>query len=187
MASIDAGARGTARAPEFPPLEVFVRRPPLHVAPFVRGRHPKTFTQAAAVQSGEYQSYQMSSRGRAGSWCNRAHQTANFHKAWLPRLRMNPAYVRWLTGIALPLLRQRLLADGRQGRGRTDSLGLGEALQDRRLPRGERALSATPTGARTRHVPSSASRPSCRRKRRYPRLASFPRVRSRHRRSHRPH
>jgi hypothetical protein len=30
--------------PRFPPLEVFVRRPPESAAPFARGRHPKTFT-----------------------------------------------------------------------------------------------------------------------------------------------
>jgi hypothetical protein len=30
--------------PRFPPLEVFVRRPPEFAAPSVSGRHPKTFT-----------------------------------------------------------------------------------------------------------------------------------------------
>ena len=30
--------------PRFPPLEVFVRRPPVRVARHVSGRHPKTFT-----------------------------------------------------------------------------------------------------------------------------------------------
>ncbi len=43
-------ARGVLAAPphrpisRFPPLEVFVRRPPECAAPFVSGRHPKTFT-----------------------------------------------------------------------------------------------------------------------------------------------
>ena len=38
-------ARGTAPSlPRFPPLEVFVRRPPKYVAPSSWGRHPKTFT-----------------------------------------------------------------------------------------------------------------------------------------------
>jgi hypothetical protein len=40
------GARGTAlpTLPRFPPLEVFVRRPPARAAKLVKGRHPKTFT-----------------------------------------------------------------------------------------------------------------------------------------------
>jgi hypothetical protein len=41
-----AARRGPARVPNarFPPLEVFVRRPPEYVALSVGGRHPKTFT-----------------------------------------------------------------------------------------------------------------------------------------------
>jgi hypothetical protein len=34
----------------FPPLEVFVRRPPECAASFVSGRHPKTFTKADIMQ-----------------------------------------------------------------------------------------------------------------------------------------
>jgi hypothetical protein len=33
----------------FPPLQVFVRRPPVYAAPPSWGRHPKTFTKAAQV------------------------------------------------------------------------------------------------------------------------------------------
>jgi hypothetical protein len=35
----------------FPPLEVFVRRPPERVAPSSWGRHPKTFTEAAVSEA----------------------------------------------------------------------------------------------------------------------------------------
>ena len=44
-------ARRTAslHLPRFPPLEVFGRRPPVPVTPFVSGRHPKTFTFASIL------------------------------------------------------------------------------------------------------------------------------------------
>jgi len=35
----------------FPPLKVFVRRPPESAAPFVRGRHPKTFTDSERLMA----------------------------------------------------------------------------------------------------------------------------------------
>src|SRR5919106_2236898 len=40
--------------PRFPPLKVFVRRPPVCVTPFVRGRHPKTFTTSDIRRSAIY-------------------------------------------------------------------------------------------------------------------------------------
>jgi hypothetical protein len=49
-----AARRGPARVPNarFPPLEVFVRRPPEYVALSVGGRHPKTFTKRESADVG---------------------------------------------------------------------------------------------------------------------------------------
>src|SRR5271166_5447044 len=38
----------------FPPLEVFVRRPPECTVPSVMGRHPKTFTKLESLVSGRH-------------------------------------------------------------------------------------------------------------------------------------
>src|SRR5215510_16152079 len=50
----------------FPPLEVFVRRPPVCATPSARGRHPKTFT-AADYPGHEFQVARTSPRSGNGA------------------------------------------------------------------------------------------------------------------------
>src|ERR671910_532930 len=62
-------ARGTAYAPSsrFPPLEVFVRRPPEYAARHACGRHPKTFTRGDIDRLPPFG--RTGALGRGGKWC----------------------------------------------------------------------------------------------------------------------
>jgi hypothetical protein len=51
---IERAAPPTYPFPRFPPLEAFGRRPPVHAAPLVSGRHPKPFTIATEMECPRY-------------------------------------------------------------------------------------------------------------------------------------
>jgi hypothetical protein len=101
--------------PRFPPLEVFVRRPPECAARFVSGRHPKTFTKTdVATLPGDFRSSPRSRHQSAWlatptSWAGGSAVTCrstnvgaratptkfgSLPASWRPRMRSLPS-ARW--------------------------------------------------------------------------------------------